>query len=228
MKHIEYAEHYLKKQHMCCLFIIVVVMGLLVSSSAFAGNLNGLQVMGVNADGTKTAVTAYRWLVEEDRTYHVPLEGGQPQPDADTLSVGFHRSYMPVAAKGCVGFGDIIGPNFTCNDVAPGEPTPTGYKANSHYYVSVLPRSGYSIGGASFTTDDSGNPGAVTVYVNAQPIPTAQITIFVFEDNFPINNAPDLPAEDPASNPAGDMSGFQITVEDAGGALRRFIRNDDA
>jgi NAD(P)H-dependent flavin oxidoreductase YrpB (nitropropane dioxygenase family) len=82
----------------------------------------------------------------------------------------------------------------------------------NHYYVSVVPRSGYSIGGASFTDGE-----AATVYVNQHNIPTAQISILIFEDNFPINNAPDLPGEDPANPDATDMSGFQIVVEDAGG-----------
>ena len=57
----------------------------------------------------------------------------------------------------------------------------------------------------------------ITVYVNEWNIPTAQISILVFEDNFPINNAPDLPSEDPANPGNTDMSGFQIIVEDAGG-----------
>ncbi len=84
--------------------------------------------------------------------------------------------------------------------------------------MSVVPRSGASIGGASFVTDSDGNVPATTVYVNEYPLKTAQITILIFEDNAPINNAPDLPTEEPGLGPGQtDMSGFSIVVEDAGG-----------
>ncbi|MDL1985443.1 MAG: hypothetical protein LWX54_14895, partial [Deltaproteobacteria bacterium] len=139
-----------------------------------------------------STVLAYRWTIEEDTTYHVD----PGVPDADTISVGFHSSYMPVVASG---------------DETTTLPTLTG---DTHYYVSVLPKNAdadpeaarYSVGGTSFMgADDS-----VIVYVNKLPFPTAQITIFVFEDNSPINSAPDLPQE-------MGLEGFSIVLEDAGG-----------
>ena len=180
----------------------VLCIGLLAMAPAGnAADLPGLSVIGVAADGTETPLTDYRWLVEEDLMYHVPTVGGVPQPDPDTLAVNFHRSYMPVHAKGCVN----MPAGSACKEL---DFVDTG----SHYYVSVVPRSGYSIGGAAY------DPVAgATVYVNEWNIPTAQISILIFEDNFPINNAPDLPGEDPANPDATDMSGFQIIVEDAGG-----------
>ena len=67
--------------------------------AATAADLPGLNVIGVALDGTETPVTDYRWMVEEDLNYHVPLDGaGNPESDADTLAVKFHRSYMPVVA----------------------------------------------------------------------------------------------------------------------------------
>ena len=48
------------------------------------------------------------------------------------------------------------------------------------------------------------------VLLNQLPLPTAQITIFVFKDDQPINNAPDLPEEQ-------GLPGFPIVVEDGGG-----------
>ncbi|MEA2000512.1 MAG: hypothetical protein U9N84_01295, partial [Actinomycetota bacterium] len=168
-----------------------------------------LTVIGVAADGAETELTDYRWLVEEDLTYHVPVDSGVPQSDPDTLAVNFHRSYMPVLAKGC--FGDPAWQEAAaCLEVPFADPDGA---IENHYYVSVLPRSGYSIGGTSFSDSDE----SITVYVNENPIPTAQITILIFEDNFPINNAPDLPSEDPANPGNTDMSGFSIIVEDAGG-----------
>jgi hypothetical protein len=186
------------------LLLGILCLGLLaMAPAAGAANLPGLTVIGVAADGTETPVTDYRWMVEEDLTYHVPLDPGtgDPMSDNDTLAVSFHRSYMPVHAKGCVN----MPAGSACNELP-------FVDTGSHYYVSVVPRSGYSIGGAAY------DPVAgATVYVNQHPIPTAQISILIFEDNAPINNAPDLPGEDPANPGATDMSGFQIVVEDAGG-----------
>jgi len=180
------------------------VLMLVTAPASLAANLPGLTVIGVDAAGNQTPLTDYRWLVEEDLNYHVPIVGGVPQSDSDTLSVSFHRSYMPVVAKGCAG-DPVWAAAGACHEL----PFVDG---GSHYYVSVVPRSGYSIGGAEYV------PGVgATVYVNQHPIPTAQISILVFEDNFPINNAPDLPGEDPANPGATDMSGFAIVVEDAGG-----------
>jgi len=67
--------------------------------------------------------------------------------------------------------------------------------------------------------------GAVTAYVNAFPIPTAQIAIFLFEDNFPLNNSPDLPAEEnppPGTigadgKPPVDWTQFSIVLEEPAG-----------
>ena len=205
-------------------FVLIIVF----SVQAHAANLPGLSVVSVDADGNTTPVAAYRWLVEEDKTYHVQtLPNGVADPTTfdpnwgqlndgivggETLSVGFHQSYVPVAAKGCVGFDDIVAANPADSCAADIWPI-GGLDAAKNYYVSVVPRSGASIGGAVYV------PGAgVTVFVNEHPIPTAQITILIFEDNQPINNAPDLPQEDPTLQvPPGDMSGFQIIVEDAGG-----------
>jgi hypothetical protein len=160
-------------------------------------------------------VTAYRWLVEEDKTYHVAFDAqgnpisvpGSPGFDANwenTVSVSFHKSYMPLVAKGCVD----MPVTAACNEVSLPLLDP-----NKHYFVSVLPRSaGYAIGGVGF----KGGGPIPTVYVNQTPLPTAQISIFVFPDTAPINGAPDTPSEDPATN-GTDMSGFKIVLEDGGG-----------
>jgi hypothetical protein len=191
--------------------LVAFLLPLFFAGQLYAANLSGLSVSSVDADGNPAAITAYRWMVEEDRTYHVPVVGGVPQSDEETLAVSFHHSYMPVVAKGCVGFDDVVlaNPAEPCAaDVLPAG----GFDSNTHYYVSVVPRSGASIGGASFMGGES-----VSVSVNLYNIPTAQISILIFEDNNPINNAPDMPVEDPANPANTDMSGFTIIVEDAGG-----------
>lgn len=114
---------FLSRQILFCLLIFGVIVG--ISTVAIGANLPNVTVMGVAPDGSQAAIAQYRWLLELDKTYHVqtkadgtanPLvfdpnwgqlddgkEGGQ------TLSVGFHQSYMPVVGKGCVGFEDLIG-----------------------------------------------------------------------------------------------------------------------
>ncbi|MFA5252227.1 MAG: SdrD B-like domain-containing protein, partial [Phycisphaerae bacterium] len=130
-----------------------------------------------------TSVSGYRWLVEEDTTNHT-IPGALV---SDSISVDIHKSYAPVVAKGHT---DSNSASIT---------VPGGVR----YFVSVLPDNGYSISGTSVDINQS----AATVIVNQLPLPTAQIWILAFNDNFSINNAPDLP------NEAG-LEGFTVTISD--------------
>ncbi len=158
-----------------------------------------LEVVGVNPDGSTVAVTDYRWTLEEDATYHV--DPATNPDDPNTLSVGFHASYMPVVASGCVGAADS-----TC--VTPTDLSTFSGDPGKYYYVSVIPRQAgtWTIGGAQIAPGQA----TATIYLDALPIPTAQIKVFVFEDNHPINAAPDLPEE-------RGLAGFSLMLEDAGG-----------
>lgn len=168
--------------------LAVLLTGALLVGSAQAA-VPALTVTGVNQNGSTAAVTDYRWLIEEDVTYNiVPGQTCQSGQEVDCLSVNFHKSYLPVVAEG-----------------HSGDPLPN-LDNNKHYYVSVLPDAGYSMGGAQIGAGQS----TVEVSVNAQPIPTAQIRIFIFQDNYPINGAPDTPEET-------GLAGFNILLEDAGG-----------
>ncbi len=117
---------------------------------------------------------------------------------------------MPVVAQGCVGATACAADETQTpfNDVA--------LDPAKHYYVSVLPadamdengdgeRLGHTVGGAQVP------PGAtaVTVEVNPEPLPYAQISIFIFDDSSPTNGGVN-------ANERG-LGGFQITLEDAGG-----------
>jgi len=145
-------------------------------------------------DPGTTEVTDYRWTVEEDTTWQ-PDPSVVPPPQ-DTLATNFHRSYMPVVAQGS----------------GAAEFAQLALDPLKHYYVSVLPAdaasgTGHTMGGARIP------PGAtaVTVTVNNQPLPTAQISVFVFEDNSPTNGAVD------GAETGLGLGGFQLTFEDAGG-----------
>ena len=152
--------------------------------------VSGMAIAVSDPDGT--AVTDFRWVVQEDLTY----KPDPSEPANEGLALNFHKSYMPVVADG-------EGADMFAQLAL--DPT-------RHYYVSVLPfdavngdESSHTIGGAQIA------PGAtsVAVNVNKQPIRTAQISIRIFEDNAPTNGAID----------AGEqgLQGFQIILEDAGG-----------
>ena len=182
------------------MILLVCLVGLLAVMPVHAARFT-LNVV----DDNGVAVEGFRWQVEEDVTFNTAPGTSSP----DSLSFGFHKSYFPIARKttGEPLKGEVPGSSITVQQV----------KRNKRYYVSVLPYTGHSLGGAPLIFPASG-PANVTVVVNSNPIPTAQITVFVFEDNKVLNGAPDLPEEDwdiaGGTSPAQD---FSIKVFDAAG-----------
>ncbi|HEY9051874.1 MAG TPA: hypothetical protein VIQ03_10050 [Gammaproteobacteria bacterium] len=170
-------------QHRVKLFAVLAMLWLL--GATVPAMAIPLTVTG--SDGV--SITDYRWLIEEDETRHiVPGETCLNGQLADCLSTQFHRSYMTVVAEG------------RSTDLMP------VLDPAKRYYITVLPDAGYSIGGAQV---EAGQTSAA-ITVNALPLPTAQIRVYVFNDNSPINNAPDTPVEQ-------GLEGFSIILEDAGG-----------
>ncbi|MFZ3018001.1 MAG: hypothetical protein WA056_06055 [Gallionella sp.] len=167
------------------LIFALFILGVFQQQNAYALTIN---VVGP----ANEAVSDYRWLVEEDATkasvQNVPA-------DASNLALSFHTSYMPVVAAG-----DSIDPAKSPGSLV--------LDAAKRYYVSVLPRSGYQMGGATIAPGQT----AVTIVLNKSPVPTAQISVFVFEDNQPISGTPDLPQELGLAN-------FSITLKEAGGTF---------
>jgi hypothetical protein len=172
-----------------------------------------ITVKGVAPDGTPTTISAYRWTLEKDVTKaSVP---GQ-HATRDSYSFSMHASYMPVVAAGkMTAAGQVVGndcsepASVACldpdrkympfPDIATLDPA-------ARYYLSVLPDDGYAMGGTPIRPGDT----SVTVHVNKYPLPTAQISVFVFNDNSPLNAAPDLPQEP-------GLAGFTIFLTEAGG-----------
>ena len=170
-------------QHLFSVFFALLLSSVFFQPDAYALTIN---VVGP----ANEAVADYRWLVEEDATKasvpNVPA-------DASNRSLNFHTSYMPVVAAG--------------NSTDPAKsPTNLALDAAKRYYVSVLPRSGYQMGGAAIAPGQT----AVTIVVNKTPVPTAQISLFVYEDNHPISGGPSLPQEKGLAN-------LSITLKEAGG-----------
>ncbi len=168
------------------------------------------QAMDVRVRGTDgQTVTAFRYVIEEDATYDVmpDVTGLSGDPVADpTLSLSFHRSHTRVVQ---VGHSDASG-------VATFNPTDT----NKRYYVSVMPDNatfgtlgtGYTMNGLPIRSV-GGVFGDVVVPVNPVPMKTSQISVFVFEDNNPVNGAADAPGVQESP-----LCGWEVQLFEAGGA----------
>ncbi len=144
-------------------------------------------------DAPGVLLTDYRWTLEENAMWHPdPLA----PPPAESLGTSFHKSYMPVVAQG----------------VGAAEFAQLALDPTKHYYVTVLPATaatgqGHTLGAAQLPAGAT----EVTVQVNAQPLPYAQISMYVFEDNSPTNGAVD------GAELQGGLGNFQVILEDAGG-----------
>ncbi len=196
--------------------LVALAFCLLGAGVAYAAQLT-VNVIGVDKDGKSLAspITQYRWTVEEDATkLSVP---GQPATTAN-YSFSFHTSYMPVVAAGRVGTlkaGVTQDPDVArlyaqqIPEVCPSTANPSAACLNpaKRYYVSVA-ADGFQMGGAPVVFN--GSSATAQVYLNQYPLPTAQISIFAFNDNSPINGAPDLPQEP-------GLAGFTVVLTEAGG-----------
>jgi len=152
-------------------------------------------------DENGAPVSGFRWMVEEDVTY--PVNPGTTDPS--TLSFHFHKSHTPVALdnRGQALQGETDGSSVVVRRV----------DRHKRYYVSVLPYAGHSRGSAALSFDQPGQ-AALTVVANQNPLPTAQISVFVFEDNQVVNGAPDLPEE---HGLGGAGSGWKVLLAEAAG-----------
>lgn len=169
-----------------CIPVLLMAALLLVPAIARAADVT-VNLIGPNGT-TPLSGVGFRWIVEEDTTK--PVVPGKPAELGVDLSMSFHSSYMPVVSTGH----------------GVGTATVTGLDAAKRYFVSVLPDSGYAIAGAPFR----GSSGGVKVAVNALPLPAGQLSVLVFEDNNPINNAPEIPEE-------RGLAGFTVILNEAGG-----------
>jgi len=175
-----------RNSHLCKalkwhLIIVALLFAVFIQSDLYAFTLKVVDSSG------NPIVGGFRWLLEEDTTF--PVTPGARV--SDSLAVNIFKSHSPVAANG----------SSTTSTAAITAPDST-----KRYFLSVLPNSGYTMSGASINAG-LGRRSTVTVTVNPLPLPTAQISILVFHDNNPINNAPDIPFEE-------GLEGFSVLVFD--------------
>jgi hypothetical protein len=148
-----------------------------------------VDVVSPDAAGVLQAVNGFRWLVQENTTYHVV-------PGLSTTDIPSLKTAKTEANVVASGYSDAA--SVVISNLDPGK----------RYFVSILPYAGHAQNGGfvnSFTNDQA----ALTVSVNRTPIPTAQMMIQACVDMKPINNWCDL-GEDPLAN-------FTVTLTDAGG-----------
>jgi len=161
----------------------VLIIGTILFSLLIQSNLEALTLNIQDPQGNP--VSGFRWLVEQDNTH--PVTPGAEV--ADSLAVSIHKSYAPVIAKG----------HSDTNAVDINLP------GDLRYVVSVLPDANHSMSAGNVAVGQD----SITVTVNPLPLPTAQISILVFHDNHPLNNAPD-PAEQ-------GLEGFSVRISDIAG-----------
>jgi hypothetical protein len=166
-----------------------------------------------------------------------------------TFGTNFHTSHMPVVATGCTGplscesGQTVLGKPAVCdigNGVCrPGtqqtaiDPGQVHLDPTKRYYLSVLPGDaanpfntanlvgGHGMGGAPIGIDPVSHlqQAAVTVFAQPNPFPPAKLSVFVFEDDFPLNGEHDAGGgiDVLATNEPG-LGSFNITIfDDAGG-----------
>jgi len=210
-----------------CSFTYTAVNALNQSSSPATVTVNfpaasGLTVSVIDPAAPDTPITDYRWIIQEDRTFKVDPTG-TPSLSTRTLGTSFHTSYMPVVATGCTG-PLSCGMDQTVRGLSAGAETPSSpadvaLDSSKHYYISILPGDaagtpsggdGHGMGGAEFAFDPSTSSyPPVTVTSNAYPWVPAQLSVYIYEDNGPVNGQNDL-------NENG-LGGFNIILVDAAG-----------
>ena len=192
----------------------------------------------------------YRWIIEEDQTIPIDanVETTSTETPVRNAAINFHTSHMPVVAQGCVGpvsceSGQTLLHEPAVCDIGNGQCRPGAQKTEilpsdvsldpaKRYYISILPGDGandsetdaaHGMGGAQIAACPTGAPScsrSVDVSVLALPYPTAKISIFVFEDDNPLNGEADTGGgvDVLAPNEPG-LGGFNIVLLDKAGML---------
>ncbi len=169
-----------------CIIVLGFLSGVFLGTNAQSFTLNVV-------DDNGNPVPDYKWTVQEDNTYDAVANVGIHNI-YDTLSTSIHKSHAKILATGS-------GP--TVNVPATGR-----YFVSVRGWGTVQVPDGYTLSGAMVSAGQS----SVTVVLHANPIPMAQVSILVFEDNAPINGAPDIPGERALSN-------FKIFIYDQFGQM---------
>ena len=187
--------------------LLVMALGMFAAFAAAADPLT-VNVYSVPRNGVvdkNTPILSYRWAVELDATK--PSVPGVPATK-ENYSFSFHRSYMPLLAAGRAGTAALdLAARSEDPDVQRLAASLPDLDASKRYYVNIAAE-GHQMGGAPVVFKNG--QATAEVYLNQYKLPTAQLSVYAFEDNNPINGAPDLPQE-------GGLAGFTVQLYEAGG-----------
>ncbi len=157
-------------------------------------------------------ITDYRWIIEEDRSVFIDPAAESGGANVRNIAINFHTSNMPVVAQGCVGpiscesGQTLLGAPAVCDvgngacrpgtqktEVTPGQ---VALDPTKRYYISILPgdgwitddaAGGHTMGGAQIAAGQT----AVDVFLQRTPLEPAKISVFVFQDDQPLNGEHD-------------------------------------
>lgn len=170
------------------LVVIAVWLAATVAEAAFSINVR---------DGeTGSLLTEYKWLVQEDDSNKPELGKLNSTTSA---SVSIHRATAKVVATG-TGANPIV------------DLPDTG-----RYVITIL-APGYAQSGGTFPmAGRKANQKHVDIRLNPlTKTRTAQISVLIFQDNAPVNGAPDTPAE-------GALPNFQLLFYDQAGEVTQDV-----
>jgi len=176
--------------------------------------------------------TSYMPVVAAGCTGHLSCEGGQTV----VLAGGGHAAAVCDIGNGvCRQDTNVV----ASQGFARSSPNQVHLDPTKRYYITVFPGDaanpfeggavGHGMGGAPITctpaagtvacTALTGTFGAVTVYAVQTPLPTAKLSVFVFEDDFPLNGEHDGGGGIDVLSPIEPgLGGFNIKLfDDAGG-----------
>ncbi|HQR71125.1 MAG TPA: Ig-like domain-containing protein [Burkholderiaceae bacterium] len=210
---------------------------------------SGLQVTVRDGKTPSQTISDYRWIIEEDRTIYIDpsIETTSSTTPVKNAAINFHASHMPVVAQGCTGpisceSGQTTDQGATpvvCDvgngacrpgtSKTPVSPSQVYLDPAKRYYISVLPSDsvnplikdppldvGHAMSGAQIAAGQT----SVDVFAMATPIKPAQIAVFIFQDDNPLNGEADTGGgiDVLAPNEAG-LGGFNIVLLDQAGGL---------
>jgi len=189
--------------------VVAASVRLLVALACWgAASAEAITITVKPVDGS-TFAGGFRYTIEEDTTFDVIPDvtglSGMALTDP-TLALAFHTSHTRIVKVGRSAGASV-------DWVPPADLT-------KRYYISVLPDNtgftnatptGYTMSGMPIRAVN-GAFGDISVPVNKLPYKTSQISVFVFEDNSPVNGSPDAPGDQEAA-----LCGFEVQLFEAGG-----------
>ena len=206
------------------LTLIVMSALLVLSSQAQAASTGTMTLNVVSARNGGAGVhagdpiTTYKYIINVDNTGTTspksPIAGSGCDPTTPGFVDPLAPTHCPWTSIAGVPGSSPIATQGDQTDFAGPLSLPAG-----RYLISVL-ADGFKLDGTHFTVPDGGTV-PVTVELQPTPLPDATVRALVFQDNAPVNSAPDLPAEQGLAGFEGQLTDYlgQIITDVYGNPL---------